>query len=35
MPLKLLETSFQLQGHLCLCLDGASLQAEEYEENKK
>jgi hypothetical protein len=26
-PLKLLETSFQLQDHLCLYQDGASLPA--------
>jgi len=32
---KLLETSFQLQDHLCLCLDGASLQATEHGENKQ
>lgn len=38
MPLKLLETSFQLLDLLYLCLDGASSQAAKYEEemrNKK
>ena len=32
MLLKLLETSFQPQDHLCLYLDGAFLQAAEHEE---